>query len=153
MLRSSGSSDHLAIGQVAARTGLAVSAIRFYEAQGLVRAERAESGHRRFHRSVIRRLSFILIAQRLGYRLDAIRDQLDELPDGEAPSDEDWERLATRFGHELTERIDALTRLRDRLDGCIGCGCLSLSRCALYNADDRAAALGSGPRWLLGDQP
>ncbi len=143
----------LAIGQVAERTGLAVSAIRFYEDRGLVRSERSSSGHRRFGRSVIRRLSFIMVAQRLGYRLDEIATQLDTLPSSTAPTDQDWERLATGFEAELTARIEALVELRDKLDGCIGCGCLSLSHCALYNDSDRAAERGPGPRYLLGDRP
>lgn len=146
-------SELLAIGAVADRTGLAPSAIRFYEEQGLVSSVRNAAGHRRFRRSAIRRLSFVLIAQRLGYRLEEIRTQLATLPIDVAPSDRDWEVLAAQFGDQLDERIAALTDLRERLSGCIGCGCLSLERCALYNADDRAAALGAGPRWLLGDDP
>jgi MerR family redox-sensitive transcriptional activator SoxR len=152
-VKGSGEEPSLAIGEVAERTGLAVSAIRFYEAKGLVRSSRTASGHRRFPRSAIRRLSFVLIAQRLGYRLVEIREQLDTLPADAAPSVDDWERLSRRFGGELDERIAGLQRLRDKLDGCIGCGCLSLTHCELYNLDDRAAALGSGPRWLLGDSP
>ena len=144
-------SELLPIGQVADRTGLATSAIRFYEEQGLVRAERNTSGHRRFRRSAIRRLSFILIAQKLGYRLDDIKAQLDHLPLDSAPTDVQWEDLARRFRIELDERIEGLQVLRDKLDGCIGCGCLSLDRCALYNADDRIAVRGAGPRFLLGD--
>ena len=143
----------LAIGQVAARTGLAPSAIRFYEDQGLVRADRNSSGHRRFRRPTIRRLSFVLIAQRLGYRLDEIKAQLDTLPSDGAPTDAQWERLAENFGHELDARIAGLQRLRDKLDGCIGCGCLSLDRCELYNADDVAGADGTGPRFLLEESP
>lgn len=145
--------DLLPIGHVAERTGLATSAIRFYEERGLVSAERNDAGHRRFRRSTIRRLSFILIAQRLGYHLEEIKAQLDTLPQDAAPTDGDWERLAARFGVELDARIAALTQLREKLDGCIGCGCLSLDRCALYNSQDMAASLGVGPRWLLGDAP
>ena len=155
MVEVKGSSGEplLAIGEVAARTGLAVSAIRFYEDTGLVRSVRTTAGHRRFRRSAIRRLSFVLIAQRLGYRLAEIRDQLDTLPADAAPTAEDWERLGRRFGTELDARIAGLQALRDKLDGCIGCGCLSLTQCELYNIDDRAAMLGPGPRWLLGDDP
>lgn len=142
----------LSIGVVAERTGLATSAIRFYEEQGLVRAERNSAGHRRFRRSSIRRLSFILIAQRLGYRLDEIKRQLDWLPLDAAPSDAQWEELARRFRAELDARIAGLAVLRDKLDGCIGCGCLSLERCQLYNAEDRVAVNGTGPRFLLGDR-
>lgn len=141
----------LPIGQVAARTGLAVSAVRFYEEQGLVTAERNAAGHRRFARSTIRRLSFVLIAQRLGYRLEEIRDQLDTLPARGAPTESDWQRLSQQFGAELDQRIIALTQLRENLSSCIGCGCLSLERCQLYNRDDKAQAFGAGPRWLLGD--
>ena len=144
-------SELLSIGVVAQRTGLATSAIRFYEEQGLVRAERNTSGHRRFRRSSIRRLSFILIAQKLGYRLDEIKAQLDWLPLDAAPTDAQWEELARRFRVELDDRIAGLQVLRDKLDGCIGCGCLSLDRCQLYNTEDRVAIIGTGPRFLLGD--
>jgi len=143
----------LPIGVVAERTGLATSAIRFYEEQGLVTSERASSGHRRFERSTIRRLSFIRICQSLGYSLDEIRAQLDRLPDRRTPTDADWEDLASSFGDELDQRIAALQQLRDKLSGCIGCGCLSLQRCRLYNPDDAASQLGNGPRYLLGDSP
>lgn len=143
----------LSIGQVAARTGIAISAIRFYEESGLVHPTRNAGGHRQFTRASIRRLSFVLIAQRLGYKLEEIRDQLDTLPNDGAPTDEDWVRLSTRFGVELDERINGLQQLRDKLDGCIGCGCLSLDRCELYNRDDMANRYGAGPRWLLGDAP
>ena len=143
----------LSIGDVAARTGLATSAIRFYEAKGLIRAERTASGHRSFHRSVIRRLSFIMVTQQLGYRLDEIRERLESLPADRAPSQEEWARLGTEFAADLDQRIDRLTSLRERLGGCIGCGCLSLDACALYNPDDRAHEGGVGPRYLLGDQP
>ena len=144
--------EQLSIGVVADRTGLATSAIRFYEEQGLVRAERNSAGHRRFRRSAIRRLSFILIAQKLGYRLDEIKTQLDWLPMDAAPTDAQWEELARRFRTELDDRIAGLQVLRDKLDGCIGCGCLSLDRCQLYNAEDRVAINGTGPRFLLGDE-
>ena len=144
--------EQLSIGVVADRTGLATSAIRFYEEQGLVRAERNSAGHRRFRRSAIRRLSFILIAQKLGYRLDEIKAQLDWLPMDAAPTDAQWEELARRFRTELDDRIAGLQVLRDKLDGCIGCGCLSLDRCQLYNAEDRVAINGTGPRFLLGDE-
>ncbi len=141
----------LPIGQVADRTGLAPSAIRFYEEQGLVRAERNAAGHRRFRRSAIRRLSFILIAQKLGYSREDIKAQLDWLPLDAAPTDAQWEELARRFRVELDDRIAGLQVLRDKLDGCTGCGCLSLDRCALYNAEDRVAVRGAGPRFLMGD--
>lgn len=136
---------------MAERTGLAVSAVRFYEQQGLITAERAPSGHRRFPRSTIRRVSFVLACQRLGYSLAEIADQLASLPDRRTPTDTDWEDLAARFRLDLDRRIAGLVDLRDRLDGCIGCGCLSLERCAIYNPADAAAVLGPGPRYLLGD--
>lgn len=149
---SSRRNELVSIGAVAQRTGLATSAIRFYEEQGLVKAERNAAGHRRFRRAAIRRLSFILIAQKLGYSLEQIRTQLSFVPLDSAPSDRQWEQLAHRFRVELDERIRGLELLRDKLDGCIGCGCLSLERCQIYNTDDRAAEAGSGPRFLLGDE-
>jgi len=153
MSRSSGAANSLlAIGAVADRTGLAISAIRFYEEVGLVSAERSDAGHRRFRRSAIRRLSFIRICQKLGYSLEEIQAQLDALPKGRTPTEGDWTKLAVGFRDEIDERIAGLEALRDRVDGCIGCGCLSLERCSIWNAEDNAAALGSGPRWLLGDQ-
>ncbi len=142
----------LSIGEVAQRVGLATSAIRFYEDKGLVQPERNAAGHRRYRRSTVRRLSFILIAQQLGYGLNTIKAHLATLPSDTAPADEDWERLARQFGHELDQRIAALTDLRNKLDGCIGCGCLSLERCALYNPDDQIAIRGHGPRFLMGDE-
>lgn len=143
----------LAIGAVAERTGLAISAIRFYEEEGLISAERAPSGHRRFRRSTIRRLSFIRICQKLGYRLDEIRERLDSLPHGRTPTEADWSAMAQSFRIEIDQRIAGLQQLRDNVDGCIGCGCLSLERCGIWNAQDGAAQLGPGPRWLLGDRP
>ena len=143
----------LSIGALADRTGLAVSAIRYYESQGLVRAERNAGGQRRFARSEIRRLSFVMIAQQFGVSLAEIRALLEELPEGRPPTPEDWQRISRRFRDRLDARIDTLTQLRDNLDGCIGCGCLSLPRCALYNPHDRASAKGSGPRYLMGDAP
>lgn len=141
----------LTIGAVAARTGLAVSAIRFYEDKGLVTSERASSGHRRFRKSVIRRLSFVLVSQRLGYSLDEIRIQLDGLPSGRTPTVKDWSKLANGFAADIDDRIAGLQLLRNKLDGCIGCGCLSLTTCAMWNPDDGASELGVGPRYLLGD--
>ncbi len=144
-------SDLLTIGQVAERTGLAVSAVRFYADTGLVNVERNASGHRRFRRATIRRISFILICQRLGYSLGDIRHQLDSLPHGRTPNEADWVQLSQTFAAEIDSRIASLAQLRDQLDGCIGCGCLSLARCAIYNRADGAAGLGAGPRYLLGD--
>ena len=141
----------LSIGQVAARTGLAVSAIRFYEEEGLVNPGRNAGGQRRFHRSDIRRLSFVMIAQRLGFTIAEIRGRLAGLPDNRTPTQRDWTRISRGFRADLDRRIRMMTDLRERLDGCIGCGCLSLKKCALYNPDDAAQGLGVGPRFLLGD--
>ena len=141
----------LTIGDLAARTGLAVSAIRFYETHGIVTPLRNAGGHRRFDRADIRRLSFVMIAQKLGFPLAQLARCLSGLPADRAPSRDDWTRIATGFRHDIDARIAALTQLRDTLDNCIGCGCLSLDRCALYNPADRAAGRGTGPRYLLGD--
>lgn len=143
--------EWLSIGQVAARTGLSVSAIRFYETQELVHPDRNPGGQRRFRRADIRRLSFVLIAQQLGFSIEQIRGQLSSLPDQRTPTQKDWTRISKRFSGELDERIAVLVRMRERLDGCIGCGCLSLSKCALYNPEDRARRQGTGPRYLYGD--
>ncbi|MCH2165010.1 MAG: redox-sensitive transcriptional activator SoxR [Marinovum sp.] len=142
----------LSIGAVAARTGLSVSAIRFYETQGLVTPSRNRSGQRAFERSDIRRLSFILIAQELGFSLSEIRTALTDLPEMRTPTKADWAKISRSFGAILDERIARMTTMRRALDGCIGCGCLSLDVCALYNPADRAARRGSGPRYLMGDR-
>ncbi len=141
----------LTIGDLAARTGLAVSAVRFYETHGIVRPLRNAGGHRRYGRSDIRRLSFAMIARRLGFSLTEIGGHLASLADHEAPDRATWARMARGFARDIDARIAALTDLRDRLDGCIGCGCLSLDKCTLYNPADRAAARGTGPRYLMGD--
>lgn len=145
--------DGLSIGALAARTGLAVSAIRYYEAQGLIAPWRNAGGQRRFQRSDLRRLSFIMIAQQFGFTLPQIKTELDRLPGGRAPTKADWAKISAGFRDVLNARIDTLVRLRDNLDSCIGCGCLSLPACALYNAADRAAEKGTGPRYLMGDKP
>ena len=142
----------LSIGDLASRTGLSVSAIRFYEQRGLVRAIRTSGNQRRFARSDIRRLSFALIAQRLGLSLGQIEAELATLPAGRTPTREDWQAVSRRIRGVLDDKIALLEQTRDRLDGCIGCGCLSLDRCALYNPGDRAARAGPGPRFLLGDK-
>ncbi len=142
----------ISIGQMAERTGLAVSAIRYYETEGLVRPIRTTGGQRQFHRADIRRLSFVRITQNLGFTIAEIRAQLDRLPEARTPTKRDWERLARGFRTELDRRIAAMEALRDNLDGCIGCGCLSLQRCKLYNPDDGARQLGSGPRYLMGNE-
>jgi MerR family redox-sensitive transcriptional activator SoxR len=145
--------SRVGIGVIARRTGLSVSAIRFYETSGLLFASRGPGGRRLFPRSAIRRVSFILISQQLGYSLEEIRGVLKNLPSERTPTKADWEKLSRQFSVDIDERIERLTKLRDSLSACIGCGCLSLKSCALYNAQDRAASLGSGPRYLLGDKP
>lgn len=141
----------MTIGALAKRTGLAVSAIRYYEAQGLLHPWRNAGGQRRFERADLRRLSFILIAQQFGCTLPQIRSELDRLPNGRTPTKADWTRISQSFRAGLDQRIATLTRLRDNLDGCIGCGCLSLKACAMYNPADAAGKNGTGPRYLLGD--
>ena len=142
--------DLLPIGELARRTGLAVSAIRFYEDKGLVQAMRTMGNQRRFLRSDIRRLSFILIAQKLGLGLVEIESELAKLPQGRTPTVNDWQRISRSLRKSIDEKIALLNRTRMKLDECIGCGCLSLQRCALYNRDDRAGAAGPGPRYVLG---
>jgi MerR family redox-sensitive transcriptional activator SoxR len=145
--------QRISIGEVARRTGLSVSAIRFYETQMLVAPVRNNGGQRRFLRSDIRRLSFVLIAQQLGFTIEQIRERLSKLPAQRTPTQQDWTRISRGFRQDLQMRIDVMTRMRDKLDGCIGCGCLSLEKCALYNPDDRANRHGPGPRYLLQEQP
>ncbi|WP_299141816.1 redox-sensitive transcriptional activator SoxR [uncultured Tateyamaria sp.] len=146
-------SEGLSIGDIAARTGLAVSAIRYYEDEGLVAPWRNAGGRRRFQRADIRRLSFIMVAQQFGFTLAQIRVELDRLPRHRAPTKADWARISGTFRDGLNDRIARLEKLRDTLDGCIGCGCLSLEVCALYNPADQAHGYGKGPRYLLGDAP
>lgn len=145
--------DLLSIGEVSRRTGVPATALRFYEAKGLIEPPRAESGHRRYPRDTLRRVSFILAAQRVGLSLREIRSALSQLPGSRTPTAPDWTRLAAAWRPMLDERIQALELLRDRLDSCIGCGCLSLETCALQNPNDTASDAGSGPRYLLGDLP
>jgi MerR family redox-sensitive transcriptional activator SoxR len=145
-------SEGLSIGVLARRTGLAVSAIRYYEERGLVHPWRNAGGQRRYQRADIRRLSFIIAARRLGIPIDRIGAELARLPRTRAPGKRDWDRVARAFRAELDARIEELATLRDTLDGCIGCGCLSLDLCRLYNPADRASEKGSGPRYLLGDR-
>lgn len=146
-------SDRLSIGDIARRTGLSVSAIRFYEEKGLVMADRNTGGQRQFLRSDIRRLSFIQIAQQFGFSLGQIASLLGQLPEGRTPTKRDWTRISKAFRQDLDDRIAMLQRLQDKLDGCIGCGCLSLEKCHLYNPADKAATNGSGARFVLGDDP
>lgn len=145
--------DLLTIGAVADRTGIAPSALRFYEREGLIRSTRTSGSQRRYERDVLRRLAFIRVAQTVGLGLPEIRDSLADLPSERTPTKADWDRIARAWRPQLDERIAALTRLRDQLGECIGCGCLSLRGCALYNPSDRASRLGPGPRYLLGDRP
>jgi MerR family transcriptional regulator, redox-sensitive transcriptional activator SoxR len=141
--------EELTIGTVAERSGLAVSAIRFYEAKGLVTSTRTSGGQRRFRRDVLRRLGFIGAAQRVGLSLDEISGALATLPADRAPTAKQWTALSSSWRPLLEGRIRLLEALRDDLDSCIGCGCLSLERCALRNPGDRAADLGPGPRFLI----
>ena len=143
----------LAIGEVSERSGLAVSAIRFYEDKGLITSARTDGGQRRFRRDVLRRLAFIQAAQRVGLTLDDIGGALAVLPPDGAPTGSEWRALSASWRPLLDERIALLTALRDQLDHCIGCGCLTLDRCRLSNPGDRAARLGPGARYLLGDHP
>jgi MerR family transcriptional regulator, redox-sensitive transcriptional activator SoxR len=143
----------ISIGDLAQRTGVAVSALRFYEEKGLIHAQRSRGGQRQFVRADLRRVSFILIAQSVGLSLDEIAQALQALPQGRTPTARDWAVIGRGLRARLDAEIAALHAMRARLDGCIGCGCLSLKACALYNAGDRARALGPGPRWALGDDP
>ena len=139
----------ITIGQLSKRTGVAVSALRVYEEKGLLQAMRTRRNHRRFLRSDIRRVSFILIAQKLGLALADIERQLATLPQGRAPTLTDWQVISRGMRGAIDERINLLTRTRNQLDQCIGCGCLSLQKCQLYNKDDRQGAAGPGPRAVL----
>jgi MerR family redox-sensitive transcriptional activator SoxR len=143
----------LTIGETARRSGVAASALRFYEERGLIESERAGSGHRRFPRSVLRRIAFIVFAQRVGLSLEEIAAELGKLPPNRAPRRRDWSRLTSTWSKRIDERIAELERLRAGLTECIGCGCLSLDRCQLANPGDRAAGLGAGPRYWIGDRP
>ncbi len=140
--------DLLTIGDLSARSGVAPSAIRFYEAHGLVSSERTLGNQRRFRRSTLRRIAFVRSAQRVGLSLDEITAALATLPRARTPTKADWARLSRSWRPRLNDQIDRLTRLRDSLDGCIGCGCLSLQRCALQNPEDQASAGGTGARYL-----
>lgn len=139
----------LAVGEVAARAGVTASALRFYEREGLIEAARSEGGQRRYRRDVLRRIAFIRAAQRVGLTLEEIREALDALPASRTPTRADWTRLSRSWRPRLDARIEELERLRDGLDQCIGCGCLSLRACQLSNPGDVAATQGPGPRWLL----
>jgi MerR family transcriptional regulator, redox-sensitive transcriptional activator SoxR len=143
----------MTIGEVARRSGVAASALRFYEERGLIASERAGSGHRRYPRPVLRRIAFIVFAQRVGLTLDEIGSELAKLPPDRAPTRRDWSRLSSKWTSRIDQRIAELERLKVGLTECIGCGCLSLDRYRLSNPDDRAAGLGPGPRYWIGDRP
>src|SRR4051795_10644871 len=140
----------LTIGEVAARSGVATSALRFYEERGLIRSERASSGHRQFNRPVIRRVAFIVFAQRVGLSLEEIAEELSKLPADRVPTRQDWAKLSSSWTSRIDERIAELQRLKEGLTDCIGCGCLSLGRCHLANPGDRAGARGPGARDRVG---
>ena len=139
---------HLPIGKVASRCGVAASALRFYEQKGLIQSQRGPGGQRRYHRSMIRKVAIIKVAQTLGITLNEIKREFDALPNDRFPTLRDWRALSTRWRAELDARIHGLERLRDQLDSCIGCGCLSISRCTLYNKDDCAHQQGVGAQYL-----
>jgi MerR family redox-sensitive transcriptional activator SoxR len=144
-------SKPLTIGELAERTGVATSALRFYEERGLLHPERNDSGHRRYPRPLVRRVAFIVFAQRVGFTLEEIRAELDKLPTDRVPTREDWDRLTKTWTSQIDERIEELKRLKGGLTGCIGCGCLSLESCAILNPYDRVASHGPGPRYWMGD--
>ena len=143
--------NQLTIGEVAQRAGVAQSTLRYYERELLIESTRSDGGQRRYHRDVLRRIAFIRAAQHVGLSLEEIKQALASLPSSRTPTAADWKRLSQSWRPRLDRRIAELERLRDRLDSCIGCGCLSLRVCQLSNPDDVAASLGSGPQWLLGE--
>ncbi len=143
--------EPLTISEVSRRSGVAASALRFYEEKGLIKSERAGSGHRRYQRVVLRRIAFIVFAQRIGMTLDEVAIELAKLPQGRVPEGNDWAKLSSSWTGRIDERIAELQRLRAGLTGCIGCGCLSLDKCRLTNPGDRAARLGPGPRYWVSD--
>lgn len=145
--------EELSIGEVAERAGVNVSALRFYEDRGLITSRRTSGNQRRFNRNVLRRIAFIQVAQRVGLSLEEIKEALSTLPTDEAPTKRDWKRLSATWKPALDERIRLLEGLRDDLDSCIGCGCLSLDTCRLRNPGDQIRQMGAGPRYLLGDAP
>ena len=143
----------LTISEVSKRSGVASSALRFYEERGLIRSERAGSGHRRYERPVLRRIAFIVFAQKIGLTLDEIGEELAKLPPDRAPTRAEWERLSSTWSDRIDERIAELERLKLGLTECIGCGCLSLDRCKLANPGDSAGKLGPGPRYWIAGRP
>jgi MerR family redox-sensitive transcriptional activator SoxR len=154
MIQSIANKDKLlTIGEAAKRCGVAASTLRFYESEQLIQSSRGPGNQRRYHRSMLRRISLIKVAQTLGLSLKEIGTALDTLPDKRTPNKRDWERLSRHWRDQLDLRIAGLQTMREQLSGCIGCGCLSLKNCALYNPADIAAKQGVGPRFLLGDEP
>ena len=145
-------SDLLTITEVSRRSGVAASALRFYEERGLIKSERAGSGHRRYARPVLRRIAFIVFAQRMGLSLEEVGAELAKLPSNRVPERSDWAKLSAGWTKRIDERIAELERLREGLTQCIGCGCLSLQQCRFANPGDRAARLGSGPRYWIADR-
>jgi MerR family redox-sensitive transcriptional activator SoxR len=143
----------LTIQEISRRSGVAASALRFYEERGLITSQRSGAGHRRFARAELRRIAFIVFAQRVGLSLEEIGDELAKLPTGRAPTGKDWSRLSSQWTARIEERIAELQRLKAGLTDCIGCGCLSLGHCQLANPADRAARLGPGPRYWIGERP
>jgi MerR family redox-sensitive transcriptional activator SoxR len=141
-------SEQLTVGELSRRSGMAASALRFYEREGLISASRSTGGQRRYDRAVLRRLAFIRAARNVGLSLDEVREALDRLPAARTPTKADWTAISRRWSQRLNEQIQALTALRDGLDSCIGCGCLSLARCRISNPDDRVAAHGTGAVYL-----
>jgi MerR family transcriptional regulator, redox-sensitive transcriptional activator SoxR len=148
-----GMPELLTITEISRRSGVASSALRFYEQRGLIRSERAGSGHRRYRRAVLRRIAFIVFAQKMGLQLQEIATELASLPENRVPQLADWARLSGSWTRRIDARIAELQRLRAGLTQCIGCGCLSLKQCQLTNPADYAASLGAGPRYLLGTRP
>jgi MerR family redox-sensitive transcriptional activator SoxR len=142
----------ITITEVSRRSGVAASALRFYEERGLIRSVRAGSGHRRYSRDVLRRIAFIVFAQRIGMSLDEVGAELAKLPADRVPEGQDWAKLSASWGRRIDEHIAELQRLREGLSACIGCGCLSLNRCRFSNPGDRAGRLGAGPRYWIGDK-
>ncbi|MET9670606.1 redox-sensitive transcriptional activator SoxR [Streptomyces sp. NPDC006475] len=153
MSHSASRNSRLTIGELAARSGIATSALRYYEDLGLIRAERTDGRQRRYPHVMLRRVAFIRAAQRVGLSLDEVRTALARLPEERAPNATEWNAVARAWTGRIDEQIAELERLKRKLTGCIGCGCLSLRKCGLYNPDDTAADNGPGARYLLGDEP
>jgi MerR family redox-sensitive transcriptional activator SoxR len=145
--------EQITITELSARSGVAPSALRYYESLGLISAGRTSGNQRRYRRSALRRVAVISVARGMGVSLSQVREAFRALPDRRDPTPADWEKLSARWRDELSERIATLEKLRDQLSSCIGCGCLSLDRCGLFNQGDAAAAKGAGPRYLMGDSP